>query len=289
MTGRRRGVWLACALVCACTKPAAAPTSTPPEVARPAPSEPWSPVRSEAGSFSIDMPPGVEARRAAIADAEGRAASYSFQSLQGEAFYAVFVKVYAGRRRLDPAAVLDAAQQRAMSNIGGTLVSATATTLAGHDARAIALHLVGDGLALEAHARLALIDDRVYELVVVTPRGKAPAADMQRFFASFELLAPASPPVAGGDAVRSVIRAHTNEIRRCMAFASAATDTEVTGRIVMNFTIGPDGAVTASRVEETTLPDEMSPCMLEVIDALQFPRPHDGKPIVVSYPFVIER
>jgi hypothetical protein len=230
----------------------------------------------------------VEASRRAIAEDEGRAASYTFRSVEGEAMYAVFVTVYAGARRLDdPAAVLDAAQQRAMSNTGGAVFSTRPAEVAGHPGRAVVLHLTSKNITLEANVRLVLIDHRVYELVVLAQRGKTPAAGADRFFASFQLLAP-EPNASTGDEIQTVIRSEIDEVRRCYAYASAAADRELAGRIAMDFTIGPEGTVTACRAGETTLPEEMTGCMVEVIEALKFPRPGDGKPIVVRYPFVFE-
>ncbi|WAS99279.1 AgmX/PglI C-terminal domain-containing protein [Nannocystis punicea] len=287
---RERGWWIAAALACACAKPTTSPTAAPPAREAKAPAAaPWEPVRSPAGAFAVEMPPGVEASRRAIAEDEGKAASYTYRSVEGETMYVVFVTVYAGARRLDDReAVLDVAQQRAMSNVGGTVFSTRSADVAGHPGRAAVLHLTSKNIALEANVRLVLLDDRVYELVVLAQRDKTPAAGADRFFASFQPLASEPNAFTGGDEIQTLIQSEIDEVRRCYAYASAAADRELAGRIAMHFTIGPEGTVTACRAGETSLPEEMTGCMVEVIQALKFPRPSDGKPIAVQYPFVFD-
>jgi outer membrane biosynthesis protein TonB len=102
----------------------------------------------------------------------------------------------------------------------------------------------------------------------------------------------ASPASAGEgtldkDLIRRVVRAHIPEIRHC--YNQALTrDPTAQGKVVIDFTIGEDGKVVASKVSSSDMADQDAPrCMSDAVLRWSFPRP-DGGQVVVSYPFVLE-
>jgi TonB family protein len=58
------------------------------------------------------------------------------------------------------------------------------------------------------------------------------------------------------------------------------------GKVVTDFVIGADGKVSKASIKESTLKEpKVEACILETIQSIQFPVPHNGKPEQVSYPF----
>lgn len=87
--------------------------------------------------------------------------------------------------------------------------------------------------------------------------------------------------------IREVVVAHIPEIRFC--YNQALTrDPAARGRIVLDFTIGSEGAVTRSEIAESDVGDlQMSECVRLAVVAWKFPRPVGGA-VQVNYPFAFE-
>ncbi|HEY3354579.1 MAG TPA: AgmX/PglI C-terminal domain-containing protein, partial [Polyangia bacterium] len=56
-------------------------------------------------------------------------------------------------------------------------------------------------------------------------------------------------------------------------------------RLVLAFTIAPDGSVTGARVESGAGNARLESCLLRALERLAFPPPSDGQPVTVSFPF----
>jgi TonB family protein len=88
-------------------------------------------------------------------------------------------------------------------------------------------------------------------------------------------------------AIREVVRAHINEIRVCYN-EGLQRDPQAQGRIVLDFTIGTEGAVTRSEVASSDMADAaVSECMRVAAGTWVFPKPEGGA-LKVQYPFVLE-
>lgn len=249
----------------------------------------WSLLRASIGNFELRMPEGSRAEQSTIRTAAGNAGNFFWQGRHGEAIYAIRVTEYAGARDLsDPERVLDAARVRTLKNVSGTLGSEVPAALAGHPARDLVVHVVNGGIPIELRIRMALIDDRVFELAAVGLRDRIPGADLEQFFASFRLLEPEADPPPDPDVIRGIIRAHMGEIRRCNNFASIGVP-GLHGRLVMKFVIGPSGALESHEAEPSDLPGELVRCMLEVFGTLEFPAVKGGGKVLVTYPFVFKQ
>lgn len=102
----------------------------------------------------------------------------------------------------------------------------------------------------------------------------------------------AAPAQAGGgtldrDAIRKVARAHIDEIRHCYNEALLRKP-ELAGKLMVDFHIEADGAVSSSAIKESTLGDaKMETCVAGVVKAWKFPQPKGGS-VQVSYPFEFE-
>ncbi|HLT39652.1 MAG TPA: AgmX/PglI C-terminal domain-containing protein [Enhygromyxa sp.] len=101
-----------------------------------------------------------------------------------------------------------------------------------------------------------------------------------------------SEPVVGGmdkDVIRRVVRSHINEIRDCYNLG-LAKDPTLAGRIAIEFTIGPSGAVEQAKATDLDgLADPAVPaCIVAAIETWVFPEPRGGGRVTVSYPFNLE-
>ena len=86
--------------------------------------------------------------------------------------------------------------------------------------------------------------------------------------------------------IRKVVREHINEIRYCYNKV-LETQPEAKASLVVDFTIGDDGAVTNSSISKLEGPAELGPCVNAAVNTWKFPAPTGGE-VAVSYPFVME-
>ncbi len=96
-------------------------------------------------------------------------------------------------------------------------------------------------------------------------------------------------PVEGSyrDMIRRVVRAHINEVRHCYS-TGLDSDPTLSGRVVVNFTISPDGDVAQANLAESSLVDEdVGGCIVTAVARWKFPKPSKGSSIEVNYPFVL--
>lgn len=103
---------------------------------------------------------------------------------------------------------------------------------------------------------------------------------------------PGPEPVVQGnldkDSVQAVIRRHMAQIRYCYQ-RELMKRPDLGGRIEVQLTIGPDGAVSAARIAESSLGSEaVESCIQRRFERMRFPEPEGGGSVVVSYPFVFE-
>ena len=88
-------------------------------------------------------------------------------------------------------------------------------------------------------------------------------------------------------AIRRIVRAHINEIRSCYN-EGLTRDPNLSGRVVLKFTIKPDGKVRSAVVSSNDSGDSaVGKCMAKVAKNWKFPKVPGGGDVVVSYPFVI--
>lgn len=90
------------------------------------------------------------------------------------------------------------------------------------------------------------------------------------------------------DIIRRIVRAHINEIRVCYD-KGLLKDAALAGKVVVDFTIGSTGKVTASSISSTTLSDKtVGTCIAGAVKRWKFPSPMGGGVVLVKYPFSLD-
>jgi TonB family protein len=97
---------------------------------------------------------------------------------------------------------------------------------------------------------------------------------------------------AGGlskDAILSVVKQHQNEIKFCYE-QQLLKDPQLAGKVVLDFTVGPDGRVTSANVadESTLRGPAVGTCMTARVRRWKFPRPEGGGEVNVRFPWVFK-
>ncbi|MFO7565546.1 MAG: AgmX/PglI C-terminal domain-containing protein [Enhygromyxa sp.] len=120
---------------------------------------------------------------------------------------------------------------------------------------------------------------------IAGPWDKSPPAGEERSDQSEALGSEINSPALTRDEIRMVVRAKLPQIRSCFE-AGLASDPQLRGRVLLRFEIGPEGKAAKVEVEEDQLgQDSVTACLLEQLRSWQFPRPRDGRSIVILYPF----
>lgn len=90
------------------------------------------------------------------------------------------------------------------------------------------------------------------------------------------------------DEVGKVIHSHISEIRYCYEAAMIRTP-DIEGKLVLDFTIGGNGAVKTAAVKESSLNEaRLDDCILRRLTKWSFPKPNGGVDVAVSYPFLFK-
>jgi hypothetical protein len=89
------------------------------------------------------------------------------------------------------------------------------------------------------------------------------------------------------DMVRRIVRAHINEVRECYN-AALLKDPQVSGQVEIMLGVAGDGKVERTEPRATTLPTAVGECISAAARGWKFPRPSDGQPVEIVYPFVLE-
>lgn len=89
------------------------------------------------------------------------------------------------------------------------------------------------------------------------------------------------------DVIRRVVRAHLSEVRACYE-AGLAKDPTIKGRVSIQFTIAPTGAVAGAVVHESEMGDaQVGRCIAGAVESWRFPEPEGGGNVTVTYPFAL--
>ncbi len=89
------------------------------------------------------------------------------------------------------------------------------------------------------------------------------------------------------EAIRAVVRSRIADVRGCYN-ETLVNDPTAQGRLVVQFTIDPEGQVSAAAVTQNELPtDAVGRCVVEAVKRWAFPKPQGGAIVDVTYPFVL--
>lgn len=102
-------------------------------------------------------------------------------------------------------------------------------------------------------------------------------------------LGPGKPEVVGSidpELIRKVVHEHRAQIRTCYE-AQLNSRPNLAGKLISAWTIDPQGLVTESHTQETTLRDKaVESCVAAKIKTWRFPIPKGGGEVFVTYPFI---
>lgn len=145
-------------------------------------SDGWVRHSSTTGRFSILMPVEPTIQEQPVDSAAGKLINHIFLSQKGSAAFAISYADYP-QNNADPQGVLDNVREGAINGIKGTLVSGKNITHKTYPGREFQASTQG---ALYT-SRIFLVDNRLYQMVVVAPVGHLTGAEINKFLTSFDL------------------------------------------------------------------------------------------------------
>jgi outer membrane biosynthesis protein TonB len=90
------------------------------------------------------------------------------------------------------------------------------------------------------------------------------------------------------DVIAEVIKRNLGQIRYCYE-RQLSSDAKLYGKVMVNFSIGADGLVSAAQVGNTTMRNAMvEGCIVRRVAGFKFPLPKGGTTVKVSYPFLFK-
>jgi hypothetical protein len=145
---------------------------------------------SEAGNFSISTPKTMEETQQSVQTPVGPINIYTFTAESNDSAYVVAYSDYPPEivAQSDPEMLLDSSRDGALNNLGGTLVSEEVIDLDGNPGRSLVIDTATEtGDKATINSRIYLVNNRLYQILVVTPESKAEKVDSAAFLESFSL------------------------------------------------------------------------------------------------------
>lgn len=95
-------------------------------------------------------------------------------------------------------------------------------------------------------------------------------------------------PALDQSVVKEVILSHMNAVKHCYN-QELKKDAALAGKVIVKFTVGSKGPVTAAAVKQTTLNNkDVEECMVKEVKTWIFPEPRRGETVDISFPFVFK-
>jgi hypothetical protein len=145
---------------------------------------------SESGGFVVSTPNALEENVESVDTAVGAIDIHTFTATHDRTVYVVAYSDYPAEiiSQSDPQQVLNGSRDGAVQNVGGTLVSETAIDLEGNPGKALVINTTSDaGNMATVNAHLYLVENRLYQILVVVPQGAEKSAEVDTFLNSFSL------------------------------------------------------------------------------------------------------
>ncbi len=143
-------------------------------------------------------------------------------------------------------------------------------------------------------------DEKTFKVAGVATNGKAGGSTNYKEFGALSQgnvgtatvgILEEETEVDGGldkDVIARVIETYLGQIRYCYERQLSASP-ELYGKVLVKFTIGPDGLVKAQSIGSSTLKSAMvEGCILRRVTDWQFPKPKGGTNVNVTYPFLFK-
>jgi hypothetical protein len=87
----------------------------------------------------------------------------------------------------DPATMLAGARDGAVANANGQLVSDVEVTLNGYPGREFSAAVTQNGQEFVLRQRVYMVGNRLYQVLVLVPKGEEDSPEVEAFFQSFQL------------------------------------------------------------------------------------------------------
>ncbi len=145
---------------------------------------------SEDGSFTVQTPITLDKDSQSVDTAVGPIEIHTFTAEDRNAAYVVAYSDYPAEMvaQTDPETLLSGSRDGAVQNVGGTLVSEDTIDLNGNPGRDLVIDAKTDtGEEATVNARLYLFENRLYQILVVVPKGEEDGVDVDGFLDSFNV------------------------------------------------------------------------------------------------------
>jgi hypothetical protein len=147
--------------------------------------------KSEAGRFSIMTPVALQEEAKSLETEAGKINLHLFAAQLDDIAYVIAYSDYSPEAAPPGYAekMLDGARNGTVGNTRGKLVSETNISLSGYPGRELVIEVRGeDQPPTTFKGRLFMVKNRLYQVTVVAPRGKAGDKLVDEFLQSFKLL-----------------------------------------------------------------------------------------------------
>lgn len=148
----------------------------------------WNEFKSPQGEFSILIPGTPTKQTRSVETPSGPLEAHMFLAEQGDVAYMVAYSDYPTMVIRDRSSklILDGARDGAVANAHGTLVRESVVSLNGNHGRELEIEPAGGKVTIQA--RIFLVGHRLYQVMVLTPKGTDFTEDVRKFLDSFTLL-----------------------------------------------------------------------------------------------------
>ncbi|MBI5564917.1 MAG: hypothetical protein HY870_08485 [Chloroflexi bacterium] len=151
---------------------------------------------STAGGFSIMTPFTLKESTQSADTAIGQIDFHMFLAESGNVAYMVGYSDYPAEivQQSNPEQMLDGGRDCAAANLKGQVISEDKLTLDTHPGREFTINATANNLAVTVQARMYLVENRLYQIMLVTPKSEFNRTEADSFLKSFKLLQPTGAP-----------------------------------------------------------------------------------------------
>ena len=146
---------------------------------------------SETGKFSVTVPTEPKEETESVDTRLGKIDIHMFTTEDGNTAYMIGYSDYPEDiiKQNDPQKLLDGGRDGAVSNVNGKLDSELKIDLDGNPGRALVISAkAGNDQDATIKARIYLVGNRLYQVMMVAPKGEVSSSEMDEFLKSFKLL-----------------------------------------------------------------------------------------------------
>lgn len=147
-------------------------------------------LKSTVGRFAVTAPAPLKLETSPIATELGKLTLNQFVGGKGDTAYIVAYTDYPLRhvQNTPSDTLLENAVSGVVQELRGTITSEMNLAIDGNPGKEFSMNLTSNGQALTYRQRVFLVNNRLYQLVAVTPRRNANNSEINSFMKSFRLL-----------------------------------------------------------------------------------------------------